>query len=126
MASINFPGVSQETVSASARALETLAQRYQSDVAFRRELDLDAEKVLRTYGFEFPPGVAVKVAADTPELMHLILPGNPNVELSDDVLDTLAGGAATASTASTVMTFCCYCAPSTISTVGSGSTVGSA
>ena len=76
-----------------------------------------------------PADVQVEVAVNTDKVFHVVLPPDPNIMLSDEALDMVAGGktAGTGGSASSAGSFGCLC--TTASTAGSGataSTVGSA
>ena len=109
-------------------ALEGLAERYRLDGNLRSRLDSgDVADALTGIGFPPPPpGVKVRVAVNTADTYHVVLPPDPNVALSDESLTAVAGGksastAGSAGTASSIGTVC-----GTASSAGTASSVASA
>ena len=90
-------------------------QRYESALAdaanecaaapeLRTELDADPRAFFTARGVNVPDGVAVRVADDTADTVHLIMPPDPNDAVSDDTLTQVTGGAGVeASTAATLI-----------------------
>ena len=97
-----------------------LAARTWADPAFKARLLADPISVLAEQGIAYPPGVAVEVHENTPTTLHLALPPKPTDELSDEQLDTVAGGAlSTAGTAFSVSSVgTCIATLSCMSTAG--------
>ncbi|MDA8333472.1 MAG: NHLP leader peptide family RiPP precursor [Peptococcaceae bacterium] len=62
------------------------------DDAFKRRLLGDASTVLNEEGVEIPPGLEVRAVENTDRVFYLVLPPKPNAELTDEQLDTVAGG----------------------------------
>ena len=62
------------------------------DPEVRAELDADPRAFLTGRGLKLPDGPAVAVAANTPEVHHLVMPKDPNAILADENLDRVAGG----------------------------------
>ena len=63
------------------------------DKGFMDRLIADPKAVLKEEGVEVPPGVEVRVAADTDKLRYLPLPLRPPLsELSDEQLTQVKGG----------------------------------
>ena len=62
----------------------------------------------------------VRIHANTDDVFHLPMPADPNAELVDEQLDTVAGGLK-AYTAASAGTFACSTIPSTASTMSSAS-----
>ncbi|TEB09920.1 NHLP leader peptide family RiPP precursor [Pelotomaculum propionicicum] len=62
-----------------------------SDADFKARLLADPAETLRAEGIEFPAGVKVKAVENTSEQFYLVIPQKPD-ELSDEKLDTVAGG----------------------------------
>ena len=58
----------------------------------RAELDADPRAFLAARGAELAPGAELRVAANTPEVFHLVMPANPNDVLADEALAGVAGG----------------------------------
>ncbi len=101
-----------------------VADRYRNDEAFRRAIDDGREDAFAAFGMEPPlADLEARVIANTDELHHFILPPDPNANLTDEQLSSIAGGTSTASSAGSLSTGACSCFFSTISSLG---TVGSA
>ena len=63
-----------------------------ADPELRAELDADPRAFFTTRGYEIPAGPDVRVAANTPEVFHVVMPRNPNASLADEELARVAGG----------------------------------
>ena len=75
---------------------------------------------------DLPPGAELRIAENTPEKIHLVVPADPNASLSDEELRGVSGGSSAAST-STVGSFGTVAsAPSCLSSASSAGSVGSA
>jgi len=66
-------------------------KRAQSDNDFKKALVDNPKEILGQLGVEFPEEVEVKVVEESPKVVYLVLPVNPD-ELSDEQLDGVAGG----------------------------------
>lgn len=119
MAEIEIAGLSPEGAAKSKAVLKAFAERYRSDASFRASVDEDAAGALRALGLPIPSEMSVRVAADTEEVRHVVLPPDPNMELGDEALAAVAGG--DSDTIASASTLGCSTLPSSISTVGSGS-----
>jgi hypothetical protein len=65
-----------------------------ADEEFKRKLLADATAVLKAEGIEVPDGVAMRIVENTDKMLHLVIPSAPaSIELSDDELRHVAGGA---------------------------------
>ena len=64
-----------------------------TDDSFRQRLISDPRAVLEERGLTPPPGAQITVLEDTADTVHVVLPSRPD-ELSDEDLDSAAGGAA--------------------------------
>ena len=62
------------------------------DPAFKAELIANPAAALKAEGIDVPAGMAVTVLENTDRHFHLVLPPAPTDELSDEVLETVAGG----------------------------------
>ena len=106
----------------------SLAERCSRDEALRARCAAgDVEDLLPDLGIEPPSGVEVRIVGDSAEVRHLVLPPDPNQQLSDETLASIAGGGKTASTAGTVGSagsMACSTVPSSVSSAGSLGTVG--
>lgn len=73
--------------------MNEIIRRSWKDEEFKKSLIADPGGVLKAqYGMEIPEGVNLKVIADEPDEITLVLPRAPGAELSDDVLDRVSGG----------------------------------
>jgi hypothetical protein len=61
------------------------------DDAFRAQLLADPTTVLGGEGINAPEGKTFAIVEDTDDVVHVVLPARPT-ELSDDELDSVAGG----------------------------------
>jgi hypothetical protein len=127
MATFEFPGLSQEAAAKNQAAFDGFASRYRTDGDFRAQVDANPGQSLSAIGFMFPPGMQVRLAADTDDVMHIVMPSDPNVELADETLAMVAGGSSigTAGTAGTLSTALTTTMVSTLGTAGCASTAGS-
>ncbi len=74
-------------------AAEALSERCRTDSSLRDRLDDgDVSDALTELGIVLPPGIGARIVADTPDTVHFVMPPNPNVDLSDEVLSSVAGG----------------------------------
>ena len=99
------------------------AVRYRSDAELRRRCESgETVRVVAEHGMTVPPGLEARIAEDTDSVMHVVFPTDPNIELADETLADVSGGAMPEATcyasASTVSTF-----PSTVCTAGTASTI---
>jgi len=63
------------------------------DRAFKAELIANPAAALKAEGIDVPAGMAVTVLENTDKQLHLVLPPVPtDDELSDEALDSVAGG----------------------------------
>jgi hypothetical protein len=62
------------------------------DEGFKQRLLADPAAVLKEEGVETPPGIEVRVVANTETVFHFVLPVRPSRELSDEKLDSVSGG----------------------------------
>ena len=111
------------------RKMSPFAQAYREDAEFRSRVDADPRAVMAEHNFDMPPGVELRVEADTADTFHVVLPPDPNVALSDESLGVVAGGKTgstigSAGSASTLATICTT--GSSASSAGSVGSLGSA
>ncbi len=110
-------------------AFETLAERYRSEPALRSRIDGgDVADFLPDLGIVMPPGVDTRIVVNTTDTFHVVMPPDPNVDLSDEVLSAVAGGksAGSAGSVGTASSLACACLPSSVATAGTAGTAGSA
>ena len=74
----------------NGKALEAFASAWRTDPEFRAKAEADLKAALAEKGLDLPFD-EVKVVEDTPETTHIVLT-DPNVELSDEQLETAVGG----------------------------------
>ena len=75
---------------------------------------------------DLPPGAELRIAENTSETLHLVVPADPNAFLSDEDLRGVSGGNTAASTSSVGSMGTVASAPSCVSSVSSAGSVGSA
>ena len=68
------------------------AQNWRDDAALRTRAESDPRAVFSEHGIEFPQGRELRIAANTSETFHVVLPPDPNSELADAQLEAVAGG----------------------------------
>ncbi len=106
------------------------ADRYRSDEEFRVSIDgASGREVYEAFGFDVPvTDMQVDVVANTDDVVHFILPPDPNMDLADESLSAVSGGATagSAGSVSTASTFQCSTFFSSFSTAGTAGTAGSA
>ncbi|MFV3127225.1 NHLP leader peptide family RiPP precursor [Niveispirillum sp. KHB5.9] len=75
----------------SAKITGRIIAKAWADEGFKARLLADPTAVLKAEGLAIPAGIVVSVVEDTSSLRTLVLPARPT-DLSDDDLDTAAGG----------------------------------
>ena len=71
---------------------KVIAKAWQDEV-FRKRLEADPAASLKAEGVDIPPGVEMRVVADTDRVRYLRLPLRPSTqELSDEQLTQVVGG----------------------------------
>jgi hypothetical protein len=63
-----------------------------ADASFKQKLLTDPAAALKAEGIEIPAGYTVRVVENTDKVVNYVLPPNPNAELSDSELESVAGG----------------------------------
>ena len=63
-----------------------------ADASFKQQLLADPVAALKAEGIEIPAGYTVRVLENTDKVINYVLPPNPNAELSDSELESVAGG----------------------------------
>lgn len=74
------------------RFLRKVAAECRRDPEARAALDADPRAFFAGRGLELPNGPDIKVSANTPEVLHLVVAQNPNAALADRNLERVAGG----------------------------------
>ena len=97
------------------RMLTDVAGECRDNPETRAELDADPRAFFTERGVDVPDGMEVRVADDTADAVHLVMPPDPNNAIADDTLSGIAGGSGgpRTSTVSTVI--------STLSTIAEAS-----
>ena len=115
---------------ANLERFHAFAARYREDPELRARIESgDLSDAVAGLGLPHPPeGKEVRIVADTLEVVHIIMPPDPNADLTDESLRAVAGGktAGTAASASSASTLACSCAPSSASTASTAGTAGTA
>ena len=73
-----------------AKQYQQLIAKCWADDAFKQRLLADPAGTLAAEGIEVPAGVSIKVAENTEQVFHLVIPARPS-ELSDDDLSFEGG-----------------------------------
>lgn len=76
---------------ARSKAFAAIVARSWGDEDFHAQLLADPTATLAANGFDVPDGKTVQVVEDSDTVMHVLLPSRPS-ELSDEELDSVAGG----------------------------------
>lgn len=63
-----------------------------ADEGFKQRLLANPGAVLQQEGIAIPTGITVKAVENTSDVFHLVIPPKPAGELSDEMLQQLAGG----------------------------------
>lgn len=127
MSEFNVPGVSQDQFDNNIVGFRRIAEKFRNDPAFRAQAEQNATEIFKAEGIVFPAGLQVKVVADTPSVVHMVLPPDPNTEVSDERLETVSGGSSLgcAGSVATASSLVCACAPSSASSLSSSGTASS-
>lgn len=96
---IEIAGQGGSTVEHRRSLLAEIADHYHRDAGFRARLEQDAPAVLRDMGLPVPPGLLVRVVADTTAVVHVVMPPDPNRDLDDEALGLVVGGVGSYATA---------------------------
>ena len=109
--------------------LRDMLKQYHADPDYRNRVEADPIAILQEMGIdaELPDGFEVRVSANTDDVLYVVMPRDPNADLSDEMLDVVAGGdcTGTAGTLGTAGSFATSCSPSTLGTSGTAGTAGS-
>jgi hypothetical protein len=68
-----------------------LVAKVWSDDDLKRRLIEDPTTVLEEHGIEVPFGVELKIAEDTDQVWHLVVPASPSDDFSDEELSAPVG-----------------------------------
>lgn len=72
--------------------LMALSRAYRTDPAFRARCEEDPRAVLAEEGVDLPPGMEVRFVADAADTVHVAMPVDPNIPLSEEELAMAGGG----------------------------------
>ena len=106
------------------RAWQNAAQRYRADAPWRARIDAGDNRAISglmvDVGLAPAPGARVSVRANDDETFHFILPPDPNIELADESLGGVVGGAnaSTLGSIGSAGTIGCSTVPSTLGSAG--------
>ena len=78
--------------SVAMQRVARFAQNWRDDAKLRTRAEADPRAVLFEHGIHLVPGRDVRIAANTAETFHVVMPPDPNNELADAQLETVAGG----------------------------------
>ena len=73
-------------------ALGAVASAWRKDKEFRARVEADPKAALAEKGVDVP-AEDVRVAVDKEDNLHVVLPTDPNAEMSDEELKMVSGGA---------------------------------
>ena len=128
MVTIDIAGTLTYVVHQRMNQFRALVQRYHADPDYRRQVEADPMAAFREQGMELPSDIAVRVLANTDDTHYMIMPPDPNMGMSDELLNSVAGGGATVGSATSVGCATTTSCPvsSLVSTIGTAGTVGTA
>ena len=90
-------GISEDMVdSGTTERIAAFAQNLADDPALRSRAASEPRAVLTEHGIRAPEGRELRIAANTADTFHVVLPPDPNSALADVQLDAVAGGSSTA------------------------------
>ena len=112
--------INQDQAQEYAKQYGQVVARAWADDAFKARLLAEPAAVLREEGFVLPEGVELRAVENTERVMYLTLPPKPSEDLTDEQLNSVAGGL-TAGSSSSLSTFSCP-----VSTGACAGTVGCA
>lgn len=72
--------------------LAALADAVRADPESGGRLESDPRGLLAEHGITVPHGIEVRMAVNTAETFHLVLPPDPNTAIADEELSSVAGG----------------------------------
>lgn len=80
-----------ENQNEQAKKMGKIISQCWADEAFKQRFISDPAAVMKEAGLEAPGGVELKVVEDSEKVNYILLPQKPD-ELSDELLDGVAGG----------------------------------
>ena len=120
-----IPSIELENMRAGVEAAQAFANSYGRDSDLRSRVAADPRTILAEHGLEIPPGSELRILMNTDDTFHFVFPPDPNVALSDEMLDHAAGGKTVSSAGSAACASTAGCATGTVSSGGSASTASS-
>ena len=81
--------MTQEAITSQINAI---ISKCWTDESFKQKLLADSATALKEEGIEIPAGYTVNVLENSSKVINFVLPPNPNAELSDAELESVAGG----------------------------------
>ena len=89
-----------------ARRMQQVIAKAWADEEFHKRLLNKPGKALEDEGIDIPPGLEMRVVADTEKVRHLVLPPKPSTEeLSEQVLGAVVGGGCIVANVGSKLTF---------------------
>ena len=82
----------QSGVAFSYGGYDNFVTEYHNNPDFRHELQVNPTSVAADWGFPVQEDGDVRIAVNTQETFHLVIPEDPNNELSDEALQAVSGG----------------------------------
>ena len=80
------------TQEAITSQIDAIISKCWTDESFKQKLLADSTNALKEEGMEIPAGYTVNVLENSSKVINFVLPPNPNAELSDAELESVAGG----------------------------------
>ena len=99
MSNVNTPivlAMEPAAVRDAVASMERFADKYRKEPDLRARMEEDPAAVFADFGLDLPPHTDVRVVEDSADVFHVTLPLDPNVQLGDEQLNTVAGGGKTA------------------------------
>ena len=113
-----------ETAQGPDRVYGQLMARIWIDEDFKRQFMDDPGTVLRENGVDVPEGVEVIAVENTPERFYIPIPFEPSADISEEELETVAGGGSTVGSAGTAGSVSSASCP--LASMGTASCAGTA
>ena len=119
----------QEEFAQNYEELMKFRASYDTDEALRQRIDSgDGGPLLEAVGLNLPDGVDARVVPAQEDVHYVIMPPDPSFMLRDQELEQVSGGSTvgTGGSAATGSSFLCSTIPSSLGTLSSAGTAGSA